>query len=198
MSPVEPEGDTFEETHLPAPSVPPDPSAAFGEQQVATAQQAAKTLDQVREAHAAVRRLIEVIEHDGRYPVDAYRFLQEGLDYAVRRIHGPDAGILKRRKSQPRDAKAELARHPHHVDGRQLCQGLLELAHERWGRLAGTVLQRWNIRRTDDFGEMVFVLVNHDFLQKTPNDRPEDFRDVASIDQLNADYRLLPPDSLEV
>jgi len=44
--------------------------------------------------------------------------------------------------------------------------------------LALTVLRRWRIGSTIDFGHMVYLLVNNDFMQKTDEDSLEDFRDV--------------------
>ena len=166
---------------------------ATEQQQAAVAQKAGQTLDEVREAHAQVRRLIEVIEADGRYPLEAFRFLQEGLDHAVKMAHGAEAGIKKRRRRRRKGAEAEaddLRQHPHHVDGRQLCLGLRDLAEKRWGRMATAVLRGWNVRQTLDFGEMVFVLVENRFLQKTDRDRREDFADVYAIGDLERDYAI--------
>ena len=44
--------------------------------------------------------------------------------------------------------------------------------------LARTVLARWNIRRTYDFGRIVFAMVDNGLMQKTEEDSIEDFRDV--------------------
>ena len=164
---------------------------------------AAEALAQVREAHATLRRLVEVIEEDGRYPVEAYRFLQEGLDLSVRRTHGVDMQAHKktrrrrRRKPQPAlDAQADTradddhAHHPHHVSGAQLCDGLRELAVARWGYMAKSVLNAWNIHETRDFGEMVFVLVDNDFLQKTEGDRREDFDGLFPLRDLEGEYQV--------
>ncbi len=114
-------------------------------------------------------RFLEVVEHDGRYPLEAYRFLQEGLEFAVARIHGVTAT----------EAPAEGT--SRHVDGIQLCLGLRDLAVERWGFLAKTVLNSWGIHSSRDFGQMVFVLVENDFLHKTDRDSLEHFEDVFSF-----------------
>jgi uncharacterized repeat protein (TIGR04138 family) len=45
------------------------------------------------------------------------------------------------------------------------------------------VLRRWNIHSTTDFGRIVFALVDNGFLQKTEQDRIEDFRDVFDFDR---------------
>jgi uncharacterized repeat protein (TIGR04138 family) len=98
----------------------------------------------------------------GRYPIDAFFFVQRGLSYTVEKIHGPIT-----------DPSADR-----HITGPQLCQGLRELALAQWGMLARTVLKRWNINSTMDFGRIVFALVENGFLQKTDQDDIEGFRDV--------------------
>jgi len=103
----------------------------------------------------------EVIREDGRYPPEAFGFLHEGLGRAVRNTYGNEAPEGQ-----------------HHVSGRQLCEALRDLGVEKWGLLAPTVLARWNIHGTIDFGNMVYLLVENGFMRKTDEDSLEDFRDV--------------------
>jgi uncharacterized repeat protein (TIGR04138 family) len=108
------------------------------------------------------KTLEEIVEEVGVYSVDAYRFVQEGLSFAVQHVHGdgcdPETG--------------------RHISGQQLCEGLREYALARWGLLAGIVLARWGITATMDFGRIVFVLIEHGMLQKTDDDTIDDFRNV--------------------
>jgi len=104
----------------------------------------------------------EVIRADGRYPPAAYGFLYEGLARAVK--HARDEGSDKPPQR--------------HVSGSQLCLALRDAAIERWGQLARTVLAKWNIHSTADFGNMVFVLVEAHFMWATEEDHIEDFEDV--------------------
>jgi len=46
---------------------------------------------------------------------------------------------------------------------------------EQYGPMALTLLQNWGIHECDDFGEIVFNLVEFGVLGKTENDRREDF-----------------------
>jgi uncharacterized repeat protein (TIGR04138 family) len=48
-------------------------------------------------------------------------------------------------------------------------------ALQEFGPIAGTVLKTWGVTRTEDFGEIVFNLVNRGLLGKTDEDRKEDF-----------------------
>ena len=136
-------------------------------------------LEGLTQARDVYLRFVEVIEDDGRYPLEAYRFLQEGLEYTVRRLHGAEA--------MESDESAEETRH---VDGGQLCLGLRDLALERWGLLAKAVLNGWGLHATRDFGEMVFVLVANEFLRKTQHDRLEDFEHVFSFGELEGLYEM--------
>jgi uncharacterized repeat protein (TIGR04138 family) len=109
----------------------------------------------------------QVILEDGRYPSEAYSFLHEGLAKAVKAVHGEEGGPQGQ----------------HHVSGRQLCEALRDLAIERYGLLAKTVLRKWNIRQTVDFGHMVYLLIEHSYMRKTDEDSLEDFRDVFDFDK---------------
>jgi len=108
------------------------------------------------------KSLEEVVEEVGLYPMEAYEFVQRGLGYTVDRIH-----------ADLKDPEASR-----HVTGRDLCEGLRDFALQQWGLLARTVLNRWNIRKTYDFGRIVFALVDSNWMQKTDDDTIEDFRDV--------------------
>jgi len=113
------------------------------------------------------RRLAEVARQDGRYPLDAFVFLYDGLSRAVKQVHG-DA------------AEADV---PQHVTIQQLCYALRDEAIERWGLLARDVLAKWNIHGTIDFGNMVYVLIENDLMKKSDADRLEDSRDVYDFNE---------------
>src|SRR4051794_2355952 len=100
---------------------------------------------------SAEKKLQEIVDAVGLYPMDAYIFVQQGLSYTVEKIHG-SAG----RKRE------EIT----HVSGQQLCDGLREYALSKWGMLSRTVLERWNISGTFDFGRIVFAMVDHGFMRK--------------------------------
>ncbi len=110
--------------------------------------------------------LERVVREDGRYPLEAFTFLLDGLRRAVRQVHGE--------RTDPQT--------PSHVTGAQFCHALRDEAIERWGGLARTVLKRWNIHSTMDFGEMVYLLVNNGLMHKTEEDSLEDFRDVYDFE----------------
>ncbi len=155
----------------------------------------------------------EIAADLGRYSVDAFEFLHEGLDYTVRKIHGPPNPVadnilkwLRENGIDPDnlDALLEGAELPptvagaieqmggfaairdrmnRHVAGDELCWGLRDLALEKWGVMAPAVLASWGIRSTKDFGRLVFALVDNELLQKQPEDRIEDFENVYQFDK---------------
>jgi len=65
-----------------------------------------------------------------------------------------------------------------HVTGQELCWACRDLALERFGLLARTVLSCWQVRETTDFGRIVFALVDVGLLSTQPGDRLEDFEGV--------------------
>ncbi len=72
---------------------------------------------------------------------------------------------------------------PRHISGRELAEGIRDLAIERFGPMARTVLEYWGVRSTRDFGDLVFALVDCGVLIKRPEDSPEDFVDVFDFEQ---------------
>ncbi len=129
-------------------------------------------------AKTSTKSLQDVVDAVGVYPQEAFLFVQQGLTHTVDKIHrgvtDPDAS--------------------HHVGGRALCEGLRDLALSQWGLLARTVLLRWNITTTLDFGRIVFAMVEHQLLQKTDEDNLEDFRGVYDFQAaLETSYRIAAP-----
>lgn len=105
-----------------------------------------------------------------RYPPAAFEFVRQGLGYAVGDVHGQAEGV------DPHDESR-------HVSGQQLCNGLRNYAIKRYGRLARMVLESWNVRTTEDFGRIVFAMVDAGLLRKTEDDSIEDFQDVFEFNE---------------
>lgn len=74
-----------------------------------------------------------------------------------------------------------------HITGRELAEGVREVALDRFGLLARTVLEHWGIRATEDVGEIVFALVEGGVLVKQEGDRIEDFREVYDFREVFED-----------
>ena len=65
-----------------------------------------------------------------------------------------------------------------HVSGAELSWACRDFAVRQFGLLAPEVLGFWGVRRTDDFGRIVFLLVRAGLLSTQPSDREEDFAGV--------------------
>ena len=74
-----------------------------------------------------------------------------------------------------------------HVSGGELLRGACSLAVQEYGLMAPVVFKLWGIRNTDDFGEMVFRLIEAERLSKSDRDDPDDFRDLFDIEKALAD-----------
>lgn len=101
---------------------------------------------------------------DPRYHRDAYFFLREALDHTVQ---------LRKRKV------GEVG----HVTGAQLCDGIRHLALKCFGPMVPTVFEYWGVRKTDDFGEMVWSLIDLGVFGKTESDSRADFKAVYDFDE---------------
>ena len=65
-----------------------------------------------------------------------------------------------------------------HVNGVQLACGLRDYAINQYGALASRVLAHWGINQTQDFGNIVFNLIEKKLLSKTKEDALLDFNAV--------------------
>jgi uncharacterized repeat protein (TIGR04138 family) len=67
---------------------------------------------------------------------------------------------------------------PRHITGRELAEGCRDLASDRWGLMARSVLEYWGIRSTRDLGAIVFALVDCGVLVKRDEDSLGDFEHI--------------------
>ncbi|APZ91450.1 Verruc_Plancto-restricted protein [Fuerstiella marisgermanici] len=74
-----------------------------------------------------------------------------------------------------------------HVCGRELLEGIAELAKDHFGLLAITVLADWGVHGTEDIGKMVFELIESGEMRKTEDDHLEDFVDVYDFHKVFVD-----------
>ncbi len=120
--------------------------------------------------------LTRLLESLGPYPLEAFDFVREGLSYTAQHVHGDVSDI------------PEIDRH---VSGQQLCLGLRDFAIQRYGLLAPVVLTHWHIRRTEDFGRIVFGMIDAGLMSSTHDDTPEAFRGVFDFDEAFSEDEVL-------
>jgi uncharacterized repeat protein (TIGR04138 family) len=101
---------------------------------------------------------IELIQRsDRRYHRDAYWFVREALDFT--------------QKTTGKDHRG----HIRHVSGQELLEGIREYALKQFGPMAMMVMEEWGIHSGQDFGEIVFNMVDIGVLAKTEKDSRADF-----------------------
>ncbi len=74
-----------------------------------------------------------------------------------------------------------------HVSGRELSEGIKEFAIEEYGRLAITVFEYWGVKKTEDFGRIVFNMIDAGVLGKTDTDSIDDFKDIYDFKKVFED-----------
>lgn len=104
-----------------------------------------------------------------KYPLDAFIFVHNGLDFTVQQLHG--------KKQEGTDSGSR------HVTGRDLCIGLRDFAIKQYGLMARPVLSKWNIHKTTDFGHIVFALIDAGLMLKTADDSLEDFDSIYDFSE---------------
>jgi uncharacterized repeat protein (TIGR04138 family) len=98
-----------------------------------------------------------IIRTDNRYHRDAYHFVRHALDRTKK--------IFVRTQCGERS----------HVSGPELLEGIRQLALEEFGPMVITVFAEWGVHRGEDFGEIVFNMVETGLLGKTEKESRADF-----------------------
>jgi len=101
--------------------------------------------------------LERILQADSRYHRNAYMFLREALDHT--------------HKMLGKDGKDAIQ----HVTGQELLAGLREYVLQQFGPMAMMVLEEWGVRRCEDWGEIVFIMIEYSLLAKTDTDSRQDF-----------------------
>ena len=130
-------------------------------------------------------KIDEIIQRDPRYAYEAYEFVFAALAHTQRMLGRVPPPLLRG------EAEGGASERDYHVTGRQLLEGVRDLALREFGLMARTVFRTWGINSTADIGEIVFNLVAANLMSKTEEDSRDDFRDVYDLDQvLVHDYRI--------
>ena len=108
-----------------------------------------------------------ICKEDARFDRRAYEFVRLGLDHTVKELRKREV------------TRSERSRH---VTGKELLEGLRVFALDQFGPMAKTVLNNWGVHQCQDFGDIVFNLIEYKVFSKTDNDRPEDFESIYDFD----------------
>ena len=138
--------------------------------------------------------IVQLLRDDQRYPLQAYVFVFEALQYAQEVL-----GLGAEAPSEPLAAPSESdedAGPQRHVTGQELCEAIRQFALDQYGYMAKLVLSRWGLHSTGDFGEIVFNLIRIGRMRKTNRDRREDFDNVYDFDTAFCrEFRIVPPEA---
>lgn len=107
----------------------------------------------------------------GEYAPDAYEFVRKALDYATEHFRKTDESP--------------------HLSAQELYMGACAYALEEYGPLAADVMEFWGISRSEDFGNIVYHLIEVGIFGKQKDDSPEQFHDLPRPGELlDAPYSL--------
>jgi uncharacterized repeat protein (TIGR04138 family) len=106
-----------------------------------------------------------ICEKDSRYQPEAYAFLIEALDVTLKTLF----------KENPERAK--------HLCGKELMEGIRQHALAEFGPMTYMVFSEWGLHSTEDFGEIVFHLVEAGRLGKTETDSKQDFKNLFTFEE---------------
>jgi uncharacterized repeat protein (TIGR04138 family) len=108
--------------------------------------------------------LVRIQAKDPRYHREAYLFVREALDHTQKTIGKDPRGRIR------------------HVTGQELLSGIRDFALQQFGPMAKAVLEAWGIHRCEDFGEIVFNMIDVGWLAKTSKDSRADFANGYEFD----------------
>jgi len=102
-----------------------------------------------------------IYSQDPRYYPEAYGFVMEALSFSQKKF----------KKSK-------------HVSGEELLIGIKALLLKKFGPMTLPVLKHWGIKATDDFGNIVYNLVENKVLAKDSQDHYDSFKNVYDFDEV--------------
>lgn len=115
----------------------------------------------MKEVIKIIETVEKIVEQDNRYKVEAYNFVLEALSYTVKKLNKP-----------------------RHLTGGELLVGIKEYAERQFGPMVRAVFEYWGVNTTEDFGHIVFKLVDAKLLGKTEEDSIEDFKNGYDFKQV--------------
>ncbi len=109
--------------------------------------------------------VVSILKRDKRFDPHAYFFLKEALDFTLKRIAEGNGGKVR------------------HVSGQELLAGFRDFALEQFGPMASTLMNEWGVRKCQDVGDMVFLLIEEQVFGKQESDSRADFSGVFDLQE---------------
>ena len=107
-----------------------------------------------------LEKITRICRRDPRYKPEAYLFVLAALHFTV-------SQLPQRR----------------HVTGQELLEGIRIYGMDQFGPLTRQVFEHWGIKATENFGHIVFSLVELKLLGKTEEDSLADFQEVYDFSE---------------
>lgn len=108
--------------------------------------------------------VLSILKRDKRFDPHAYFFLKDALDFTLKRIAEGNGGIAR------------------HVSGPELLAGCRDFALQQFGPMASTLMNEWSVRKCQDIGDMVFLLIEEQVFGKQDSDKKEDFSEAFDFE----------------
>ncbi len=105
----------------------------------------------------------EIVNKDPRFEREAYIFIREALDFTLRKLNKESTASNR------------------HVSAGEFVEGIRQYALQEFGPMVPTVLGFWKVRSSEDFGSLVFNLIEAGIFGRSDNDNPADFADVLDF-----------------
>lgn len=138
--------------------------------------------------------ITKLLKRDRRFKFEAYLFVFEALTYAQNVLGMGSERPSDEEPAAPTEGESD-ATPERHLTGQQLCEAIRLYALEQYGYMARVVLKSWGVRKTSDFGDIVFNLIEIGQMRKTNEDRREDFDDVFDFETgLERSFKIAQPE----
>jgi uncharacterized repeat protein (TIGR04138 family) len=115
-----------------------------------------------------------------KYSPEAYRFVDQALRHTQRNL-----------RRVPETPDEDFNEEEAHISGVELLDGIRDLALREFGLMTIPVFRQWGVRKTDDFGRIVFDFIEKGAMRKTDRDQLSDFVGVYEFDEVfDRDYEI--------
>ncbi len=111
------------------------------------------------------KKIVRLADGYGLYSVNAYYFILDALRVTSQKIQKKDPS------------------HSKHLSGKELSLGIKDYAINRFGCMSYTVMTLWGIDKTDDFGKIVYHLIDAGLLGKSGDDSIDDFKNIFDFEE---------------
>lgn len=108
-----------------------------------------------------------MLSRNTKYHRNAFEFVFDALRYTQE--------SLERGMSQEEESA--------HISGQELLEGIRAYGQEKYGLMATMVFEHWGVRTTEDFGKIVFELIERGEMRKTERDQLADFVNVYDFQE---------------